>query len=150
MKITIKNSNKNRYFKRLTSRKSSVRALIAGASALACLIVVSVVGVLVSMAASDDYLDENGDWQSFPFTPLEIDGTETILVNTSGESEGWYTVDGSFEQLGTVTINGDIHIVLKNGCDWQFENAAVITVNEEHSLTIYAQSKDSDMGKLTV
>ena len=75
--------------------------------------------------------------------------------NASDENNGWYVVSGEVT-IGTkeapqrVTVSGDVHLILANGADLTVNGG--ISVNENNSLTIYAQpTKDDETpGSLTV
>ena len=86
--------------------------------------------------------------------------------NDSGENDGWYVVNGTVEigsagddsaedgssdvDVQRVTVGGDVHLILANGADLTVNGG--IGVNENNSLTIYAQpTKDGETpGSLTV
>lgn len=75
--------------------------------------------------------------------------------NASDENNGWYVVSsdvtiGTEEAPQRVTVSGDVHLILANGADLTVNGG--IGVNENNSLTIYAQpaEKDKTMGSLTV
>ena len=90
--------------------------------------------------AAVEYLDENGQKQACP------DAIE-VAANDTQWSDKWYVAQGYIEIPHPITVIGEVHLILANGCDL----AAVrsIQVSEGNSLTIYAQPKDeSDMGKL--
>ena len=60
---------------------------------------------------------------------------------------GWYVVRGTVAAYSRVTVSGDAHLILADGCDFTVDGG--ISVNEGNSLTIYAQSTGENMGKLT-
>ncbi len=62
-------------------------------------------------------------------------------------TSGWYVVDSDFTYSNIVMIDGDVRLILADGCD--FTVSGGIEVNEGHSLTIYAQSSGGSMGALT-
>ena len=75
--------------------------------------------------------------------------------NASDENNGWYVVSsdvtiGTEEAPQRVTVSGDVHLILANGADLTVNGG--IGVNENNSLTIYAQpTKDGETpGSLTV
>jgi len=85
--------------------------------------------------------------------------TDVTSVTGSDTSWGvagaasWYAVSGTVDINNTVTVNGDVHLILKDGCNLTVkvsaENQAGICVSGSNSLTIYVQSAGSEMGKLT-
>ncbi|MFT4106287.1 MAG: S-layer homology domain-containing protein [Lacrimispora sp.] len=92
-----------------------------------------------------DYVDENGVAQS-PVPATLIEGTTVSL------SEGWYYADGSLTIHNTLTVNGNVKIILTDGCDLTVNastDSAGIHVSGSNQLTIYAQSTGDDMGALT-
>ncbi|WP_333649375.1 S-layer homology domain-containing protein [Lacrimispora sp.] len=93
-----------------------------------------------------DYADENGVAQD-PVTATLIEGTAASL------SDGWYYAEGSLIINNSLTINGDVNIILTDDCDLTVNGGNVdagINVSGSNSLTIYAQSTGNDMGALTV
>ncbi len=69
--------------------------------------------------------------------------TETCtLVENSAEAvtwtAGWYAVSGTVTIDQPITVNGEVHLILTNGCTLTAEKGIVVT--STNSLTIYAQS----------
>ena len=90
------------------------------------------------------YLDENGQ----PQTCAEAATANSNNWNTSDSPSGWYVASNSVEISSRVTVEGDVHLILKDGCELKATKG--INVGEGNSLTIYAQSTDErTMGKLT-
>ncbi len=58
---------------------------------------------------------------------------------------GWYVVNGAVSISEPITVNGDVNLILADGCDLNAKKGIVVTT--DNSLTIYAQSEGS--GKLT-
>lgn len=86
---------------------------------------------------SISYLDETGTEQS----------CETYrAANDTEWKGGWYVAENSVEITNRVTVTGDVHLILTNGC--KLDAMSGIDVSKGNSLTIYAQSKDESMGKL--
>ena len=87
------------------------------------------------------YIDKNGDQQSSDASP--IDGaTETL-------SGGWYVVSGTVTRTGTITVSGEVHLILADDSSLTVtgsQNDAGINVSGG-SLTIYGQTKGN--GRLT-
>jgi len=77
----------------------------------------------------------------------------------SGETT-WYVADGDLtitngtaqQGVDTVTVAGDVRLILKDGCDLKvlgWYGAAINVSGEGNSFTVYAQSDGNAMGKLT-
>lgn len=60
---------------------------------------------------------------------------------------GWYVVSGTVEISQRITVTGNVHLILKDGAHLTASQG--IQVTGANSLTVYAQSEDADMGKLT-
>ena len=100
------------------------------------------------------YLDENGQRQLCTEYNV-LNGTETSL-GTSGQ-ETWYVADGTLDYSQTITLNGDVHLILKDGAVMNVgttENPVGdgygITGDEYYSISIYAQSMGDSKGQLHV
>ena len=67
--------------------------------------------------------------------------------------DGWYLVRGVLpERTTTLTVSGTAHIILENGSNLRVtgsSDAGIDVSTANRSLTIYAQSADNNMGKLT-
>ncbi len=97
------------------------------------------------------YLDYDYDSGEFVTKSVSAsDYTEVIDTTITLGEEGkttWYVVSGSMDTRSRITVSGDVHLILVDGCKW-YTNGG-ITVEGENSLTIYAQSNDeSTMGKM--
>ena len=71
--------------------------------------------------------------------------TETCtLVENSAEAvtwtAGWYAVSGTVTISEPITVNGEVHLILADGCTLNAEKGIVVTTG--NSLTIYAQSEN--------
>ena len=101
--------------------------------------------------ATVTYLDMNGELQTCTeFTPL------TGTITNTGLANGWYVAEGNVTFNSTIAVNGDAHLILKDG--------AVVNVGTEsspmgyyyginasgHSLSIYGQSTGENKGQLNV
>ena len=96
------------------------------------------------------YIDENGETQQCTNYTL-LTGTETTL-GTAGQ-ETWYVADGTLNYGQTITISGNVHLIL-------MDNAVMNVGTEEspinghgiydigHSFSIYAQSTGESQGQL--
>ena len=103
------------------------------------------------------YCDENGaNWQ----TGIKQDGTYTPVSDSNfewtgtAENPGWYVVAGQLIIDGRVTVNGNVHLILTDGCELtvkggiQVQDNSTQSTPNTNSLTIYAQSSGENMGKL--
>ena len=108
----------------------------------------------VSAAEADEYLYYNEDTGAYETRDIPTTAV-SVTANDTRWTEGWYVVDkdttiGSEEDSidGRVWVDGDVHLVLKDGCDLNIYGG--IRVAEGDSLTIYAQSNEKDqVGSLT-
>ena len=83
-------------------------------------------------------------------------GDEYTLLTAEHDTtlnSGWYVVNGTVTFAQRLTVNGDVHLILKDGCDLQANLG--ITVNSGNNLTIYSQQDEcggpvEGSGKLTV
>ena len=60
--------------------------------------------------------------------------------------DGWYVASGTLLYEDRLTVSGDVHLILADGCSVVAQQG--ITVQGSASLTIYAQSEGEDMGVL--
>ena len=101
-------------------------------------------GSVIPFPGDEKYLDANGASQNIPAT-----GTKLLLPEMTVLSNGWYVVRVNVTLLERLTVTGNVHLILMNGCKLEAQKG--ITVNGSDSLTIYAQSNDeAQMGALTV
>ncbi|MGN1250860.1 MAG: beta strand repeat-containing protein [Candidatus Spyradocola sp.] len=96
-------------------------------------------------SVSVKYLDADGTsktaWYDAEITADNI-GDYTTL------STGWYVVKGDVTATSRITVSGEVHLILADGCSFTVNGG--IDVSGSNSLSIYAQSTDeSTMGKLT-
>ena len=96
------------------------------------------------------YIDENGETQQCTNYTL-LNGTETTL-GTSGQ-ETWYVVDGTLNYSQTITISGNVHLILKDNAvmnvgteETPINGHGISCVNS--SISIYAQSMGESQGQL--
>ena len=86
------------------------------------------------------YIDANGE-------PQVADNVTEITNSSSTLSAGWYVVRGSDVKTGTLTCNGEVHLILADGAKLTASggtSAAGITVSGEgNSLAIYGQTAQS-------
>ena len=102
--------------------------------------VLTFVPTTVFAAGNVSYLDENGVSQTCT-SATEVTSSDT------GWTTGWYVVQGTVEIGSRVTVDGDVHLILADGCKLTVNGG--IKVEDPNALTIYAQSTDeSTMGTL--
>ena len=101
----------------------------------------------VALAATETvlYLDADGKSQTAAAKVLE--GGVKIL------DEEWYIARGTWAFDETITVHGDVNLILEDGCrmtvtGFEADLDAGINVTEGNSFTIYAQSTGPEMGKL--
>ncbi|MCD7723731.1 MAG: hypothetical protein LUH82_07285 [Clostridiales bacterium] len=86
------------------------------------------------------YLDSAGERQVCSEYNV-IDSDSTTLTS------GWYAVTSSVDISSLVTVTGDVHLILSDGCTLTCSSG--INVSDSYSFTIYAQSTgESTMGVL--
>ena len=118
----------------------------AGAAPLLGILSLFIAGLPVN------YIDETGAVQTTAGDVTEVTAATTVL-NDTGTNGGWYVANGNIT-TGQLTVTGDIHLILADGCtlnaDGVTNNQAGIKLMEGNSLTIYAQTTDaSTAGSLT-
>jgi LPXTG-motif cell wall-anchored protein len=112
-----------------------------------CMVVMCLVVLPVQVHAADNiaYLDAAGVERTAP-TAIQIKADTDTLTT------GWYVVIGPVERKGTITVDGDVHLILANGSTLNVEGSgknAGIRVAGSNKLTIYAQSTDKEeIGKI--
>ncbi len=90
-----------------------------------------------------NYIDHTGSLKTYTEADIQF---LTTLKNTN--LSGWYVLLGSASGNYSFTINGEVHLILADGCNWSVNSG--IRITNENKLTIYAQSAGSTMGRLTV
>lgn len=100
--------------------------------------------VTASASASVSYKDANGTTRT----------CDSATVVTAGDAtwgddgnNSWYVVNGDVTINTRVTVTGNVHLILADGCTLNASQG--IHVTGDNSLTIYAQSAGEGMGKLT-
>ena len=100
----------------------------------------------IAAKSNESYIDADGNPQTELASPL--DSTTTSLET------GWYIVKGNVAINSTVTVTGDVKLILADGCSLTVNGTATsgtykagINVAAGNSLTIYAQ--ENGTGSLT-
>ena len=102
----------------------------------------------VTVTASDliekiPYIDADGN-TAYCTNYTVLDNTMTTLAG------GWYVAQGTVNYTGCVTLNGDVNIILADGCTLNIGTADARISNDNciwggiNSLTIYGQSTEGD------
>lgn len=86
------------------------------------------------------YVDAKGNAKEPVICELLTDGEGVTLDG------GWYAVKGSIRQNGRITVKGRVNLILCNNATLDVTDS--IIVESADSLTIWAQSTGSNMGKL--
>ena len=95
-----------------------------------------------------------GDGYKYIDTDDTEKNCESLTVLTGGGSttlsSGWYVVNRNIEYSDTITIDGDVHIILVNGKTLTVDTTAecFVGANGNDSLNIYAQSSGTSAGTL--
>lgn len=106
----------------------------------------STLHMLFVAATCLDY--SNGAWSTkscSDYTPVTAD---TIQWGSNDGQEHWYVTSGDVTINSRITVTGDVHLILKDGCKLTVNGGIHLTGS--NALTIYAQSIGDSMGALTV
>ena len=90
------------------------------------------------------YLDENGATQTCA-------SAEAVATDDDAWTTGWYVVDGAVSIDQTVSVDGDVSLILKDGAALTIDCASGpgIAVGAGDALTVYSQSSGTSRGQLT-
>ena len=96
-----------------------------------------------------NYIDADGTMHN-----TTTDGITVTEINSTNKlatlSAGWYVVTESVFYTQTVTLEGDVHLILCDEAEMNISDATQGLVGAYADLTIYSQSQASGMGKFTV
>ena len=84
---------------------------------------------------------QEASWDGSQVTYESKTATCTLVENSAEAvtwTAGWYAVSGTVTIDQPITVNGEVHLILTNGCTLTAEKGIVVT--STNSLTIYAQS----------
>ena len=104
---------------------------------------VMLVGLLPTVALAEggvSYLDETGTSQT-------CDSATEVTSGDTGWTTGWYVVQGTVEIGSRVTVSGDVHLILTDGCTLTVNGGIQVQDNSTEStpntnaLTIYGQTQ---------
>ena len=93
---------------------------------------------------SVSYLGENGATKSEENVEMITDWD--LQWKSTEEAASWYVVRGDHSIGKRITVSGDVHLILEDGCSLQAEKG--IQVAEGNRLTIHAQSDGESAGRL--
>lgn len=125
---------------------------------------VALVAIMSMPLVASDVFAENGiSYIGVDGTAEEYTGTyNTVTENDIVWTDGWYIVSGdvtigSAESVQTVTVTGDVKLVLSNDSSLTVNGSIVADDDDDNalngsvnSLTVYAQSEDDSKGNLVV
>ena len=125
---------------------------------------VALVAIMSMPLVASDVFAENGiSYIGVDGTAEEYTGTyNTVTENDIVWTDGWYIVSGdvtigSAENVQTVTVTGDVKLVLSNDSSLTVNGSIVADDDDDNalngsvnSLTVYAQSEDDSKGNLVV
>ena len=98
-------------------------------------------GTVVDGSSSVSYLDKNGAGQS-------CNDYEVVTANDTQWTGGWYVARGDITIDKPVTVSGNVHMILEDGCNLTVNGGILLT--QECNMYVYAQSTEKDtMGSLT-
>lgn len=99
------------------------------------------VTALAATVENITYLDENGTQQTA--------ASATQVTNSDTQwTDGWYVAQSNITIDGTVTISGNVHLILEDGCNLTVNGG--ILLQSDGNMYIYAQSTEKErMGSLT-
>ncbi len=92
------------------------------------------------------YIDENGEMKKAGGKNVTKVSSDVDTLNS-----GWYIAEGDVSRNGTITVNGDVHLILLDSSSLTVGGNsfnAGINVSGDNSLTIYGQSNGDKMGYL--
>ncbi|MDR2711077.1 MAG: IPTL-CTERM sorting domain-containing protein [Burkholderiales bacterium] len=115
----------------------SVLALSAHATTTTDVPYIDATGVLAQTASGVDV------------TVIASNADITALGNTL--TTGWYVITGGFIHAGTITVSGDVNLILADGSSLTVNGSAGnagINVSGANRLTVYAQSTGATMGQM--
>lgn len=123
--------------KRRTSKAFRVRAAIT-------LLLLLLTSATAWAADGVKYIDADGQEKTQDGVTIINNNTSTTFGTTNATT--WYVMTGEINYTSTVSLIGDVHIILADGADIKIDGADGITTNG--NLTIYGQSKGT--GSLTI
>ena len=130
-------------------RKLAAALLCAGVLAFAPVVEPALAlpgGIICQQAAAIDYsfIDASGNLKTTTGNVTVIDNSHVI----SEWNAGWYIVEGDVAIPGRVQVNGDVHLILADGCTLNAEQGIGLQ-DVNSNITIYAQStEEGTMGTL--
>lgn len=89
---------------------------------------------------SADYQEASWNNSGVIYTTKTAANCTPVTDSTTEWNAGWYAVSGNVTISEPITVNGEVHLILTNGCTLTAEKGIVVT--STNSLTIYAQSEN--------
>ena len=89
------------------------------------------------------YLDADGTVKTCTQYTVVTSGS-AVQWGTSGTTT-WYVAQGNVTIEDGVTVNGDVHLILMDGCNLTVENGIK---DNNGNLTVYAQSTGDNQGRI--
>lgn len=123
-----------------TARRKILSVLLA-ISLLMSYLPVGATSAFATEKTSITYLDEDGEEKN-------CNNAIELTKNMTELKSGWYVVHNVVNIGNRVTVNGDVHLILTDGCTINVTQG--IAVNGSNSLTIYAQSTGKNQGVLAM
>ena len=109
---------------------------------MAVVLLLCVVLVNAQTINNVSYIDANGVTRTANnVTVISTGGTQTL-------TSGWYMLRGTQSFNGSLEINGTVHLILEDSCNWTITDGG-IRVDANNNISIYAQSTSTNMGRLT-
>ena len=146
--------NKHSFLTEISPKEAKNKASNLFSFAVVRLAVLAALCLATNVAAQTEnnvpYIDENGVTQTA--NGVTVISSENIA--TVNNLNGWYLVRGTLSRTSTLKVSGTAHIILEDDCNLTVvvnseSYGAGINVSASNRLTIYAQSADNNMGKLT-
>lgn len=127
--------------KNTMEERSMTKGILGLLLALCMLAALSPAGALADTVT---YLDDKGAEQTCT--------TATVVTSDLATwTEGWYVVNGDVTITERIKVSDNVNLILANGCTLTAEKGISVNAYPKiDSLTIYAQSTGSSMGKLNV
>lgn len=124
----------------MNTKRTSKVFVVRAAMTLLLLLLTSA----TARAESVKYIDADGQEKTQDGVTIINNNTSTTFGTTNATT--WYVMTGEINYTSTVSLIGDVHIILADGADIKIDGADGITTNG--NLTIYGQSRGT--GSLTI
>lgn len=102
-----------------------------------------ITGAAVSAQAAEAVSYQDPSWNEsenkVTYSEKTANNCELVAADNTAWSSGWYAAQGDITISGRVTVNGDVCLILMDGCTLTVDGG--IGVDSGKSLTIYGQSE---------